>query len=160
MNQNPRAWLLKDSAGNTFAVSEAEMVAYEQAPRVWRVPVAPEYCCELIGWQQRLIPLFHTALLLSPHTQRSHAHLGILAYQTRSGAPLDYLALSLGSAPHKIEVKENTLAPLPAHYDTLLLRPLAISCINYEGVSVPILDVAFLASETLREPRNMAPHAQ
>ncbi len=151
MSQNPRAWLLRDSAHNPFAVSEIEMVAYEQAPRTYRVPATPDYCPELILWQERLIPLLHNALLFGAHGRSDNSHVGIFAYQQEAGRVLDYLALSLYGPPQKIEVKENTLAGLPASYDDLLLRPLALSCFHYEGESVPILDIAYLASATLRD---------
>lgn len=151
MNQNPQAWLLKDSAGAPFAVSEIEMVAYEHAPRRFPVPAAPRYCNELILWQERLVPLLHTALLFEPHRAPQHHHIGIFAYQTQPGTPLDYLALSLHAAPHKILVKENTLAPLPTAYGDPRLRPLALSCFSHEGENIPILDLAYLASATLRD---------
>lgn len=151
MSQNPRAWLLRDSARNLFAVSEIEMVAYDQSPRTYRVPATPEYCPELLLWQQRLIPLIHTALLFGMHGSQSNAHIGIFAYQQEPGRPLEYLALSLHGAPVKIEVSDNTLAELPASYDDSLLRPLARSCFRHDGESVPILDITYLASPTLRD---------
>lgn len=151
MNQNPRAWLLRDSAHHAFAVSEIEMVAYDQSPLTYRVPASPLYCPELILWQQRLIPLLHMALLFEPHARGDNTHIGIFAYQTGSGSALDYLALSLNGAPQKIEVTENTVATLPHHYNDPLLRPLAISCFSHQGESVPILDISYLASATMRD---------
>lgn len=151
MNQNPQAWLLSDSAGNPFAVSEIEMIAYDQSPHTYRVPATPDYCSELILWQQRLIPLIQTALLFEPYASRGNTHIGILAYQQRKGSALDYLALSLGGTPVKIEVKDDTIAPLPPGYEYPLLRPLALSCFTHEGVNVPILDITYLASPALRD---------
>jgi chemotaxis signal transduction protein len=146
------AYLLEYSKGHYFAFPAHTGVELVEQPRVVAVPGMPYFCLGLIPWQGRQLPLLDLAKLAAgPIAQGngnpSIGHVLVLAYQTAPGKALQYGAVCAPSLISKLEVVDSQQCELPKESD-LLLR-IALSCIEYEGQAVPIVDSSSLFSRPI-----------
>jgi len=78
----------------------------------------------------------------------SIGHVLVLAYQTAPGKALEYGAVCAPSLISKLEVVDNQQRDLPKNID--LLPRIALSCFEYEGQAVPIVDSASLFASPIK----------
>ncbi len=145
------AWILTDNAGLAFAVAEVEMIEYLIAPSTFAVPQTPDYCTRVMPWRDQLLPIIQLNKLLKPDSYVDYRHIGVLAYQNAPGQDLKYIAVALGQSPYRVSVSDRGSAPIPDIYRVPAYRPLVRSVFRLDEIQVPVLDVAYLASITLRD---------
>lgn len=157
MTTAANAWILTDHDGNAFAVSEMEMIAYLISPPTLAVPMTPGYCGQVTPWRDRLLPVLHYNRLFAPTSHVESRHVGVLAYQTAPGQPINHIAVSLGQSPYRVSVSEQPCAPLPDNYTEHAYRPMVRSVFCHEETLIPIVNVAYLASTSLRDALRTQP---
>ncbi len=145
------AWVLTDNAGLPFAVAEVEMIEYLIAPSTLAIPLTPDYCTRVMPWRDQLLPIIHHNKVLMPNSYVDYQHIGVLAYQNAAGQDLKYISVALGQSPYRASVSDRASAPLPDNYRAPAYRPLVRSVFLLDEIPVPVLDVAYLASVTLRD---------
>jgi chemotaxis signal transduction protein len=141
------AYLLEYSQGHYFAFPAHTGVELVEQPRVVAVPGMPYFCLGLMAWQRRQLPLLDLAKLVAGPLPQGNGnpsigHVLVLAYQTARGKALEYGAVCAPSLISKLEVIDSQQCELPKDSD--LLPRIALSCFEYEGQAVPILDSASL----------------
>ena len=145
------AWILTDSSGYSFAVSEVEMVEYLIDPVTMPIPLTPSYCKSVMPWRDDLLPVFHYHHLFRSYANRNNKHVGVLAYQERAGEALRYVAVALNQAPSRVEVTDEKSRKLPNVYIKPIYQPLVRSVFQHNGISIPVIDVTYLTSIALRD---------
>ncbi len=151
MTTAAHAWVLTDNADHRFAVANVEMVEYLSEATVLDVPYSPAYCPAVMPWRGRLLPVIHYHRLFDPQATAALKHIGVLAYQSHPGEPLQHVALVLGSAPYRVTVTDQESEALPELYAEAAYRPLVRSVFCHNTVSLPVLDVNYLISPALRD---------
>ena len=146
------AYLLEYSKGHYFAFPAHTGVELVDQPRVVAVPGMPYFCLGLIAWQGRQLPLLDLAKLMAGPIAQGNGHPSIghvlvLAYQTSPGKALEYGAVCAPSLISKLDVVDSQQCELPKDSD--LLPRIALSCFEYEGRTVPIVDSASLFSSPI-----------
>lgn len=154
MTATVNAWVLTDNDGNAFAVAETEMIAYLVAPITLPVPQTPAYCSRVMPWRNRILPVLHHNQLFASFAPVDLRHIGVLAYQTAPGQPINHVAVTLGKPPYRVRVSDQSSAQLPDSYGHPAYRPMVRSVFRLEDTLIPIVDVAYLASDTLRDSLN------
>ena len=147
------AWLLECGDALTVAVSDHEIVECVQPERYFKIPETPNYCCSVLAWQDKLVPVMDmTAALHADHRAQSEKLFAcLLSYQLAPKQPLQYLALRISQAPQKIQVDDEQVCELPADGVSQLLASVSLCCFSHQQLPVAILDVAKLCSEEFRE---------
>jgi chemotaxis signal transduction protein len=147
------AWLLECGDALTVAVSDHEIVEYVQPERYYSIPGTPDYCCSVLAWQDKLVPVMDmAAVLYGDHKARSEPLFAcLLSYQLAPKQPLQYLALSISQAPKKIQVDDEQVCELPSDGISRLLASVSFCCFSHQQLPVAILDIAKLCSEEFRE---------
>ena len=143
------AYLLEYSKGHYFAFPAHTGVELVEQPRVVAVPGMPYFCLGLIAWQGRQLPLLDLDKLVAgpiaiAQGNPSIGHVLVLAYQTAPGKALEYGAVCAPSLISKLEVVDGQQCALPA--DIERLPRISLSCFEYEGQAVPVLDTARIFS--------------
>lgn len=144
------ARLLEYKRGCFVAFPAHATIGLIDNPKVVAVPGAPYYCLGLMPWQDRQLPLLdlNTLLRAYPDADRLPAgHVLVLAYQSAPGEPLQYGAVCAPWLVQMIEVTDSQQCDLPADSD--LWPWISLSCFDYEGHAVPVLD----ASRVFAQPQ-------
>jgi len=142
------ARLLEYKWGSFVAFPAHTTVALIDSPPVVEVPGAPYYCCGLIGWQGRWLPLLDLNALLRAYPEReapASGHVLVLAYQEAPGRPLEYGAVCARLLVRMIEVADSQRCELPRDSD--LWPWVSLSCFEHEGHAVPVLDTRCLFAQ-------------
>ena len=115
--------------------------ALVEAAELVEVPAAPYFCKHLLRWQNQWLPVLELQSLLnaspSHHPPRG-THVLVVAYQAAKNAAIEYGALRLVGLPLMVPVTDAMACDLPATSD--YWSQIAISCFEYEGQPVPVLD--------------------
>ena len=142
------ARLLEYKRGGFVAFPAHTTVGLIECPTVLAVPGAPYYCLGLIAWQGNLLPLLDLNTLLRAYPDGGQAPIGhvlVLAYQSAPGRPVEYGAVCARLLVRMIEVADSQQCDLPGDSD--LWPWIALSCFEFEGRAVPVLDTARLFAE-------------
>lgn len=143
---------VRTATARMVAYSRGKLVAFAQHatqelienPQWQHVPGAAYYAYGLLYWQNRYIPFIHLESVLQayPAFDASAAvhYALVLAYQTAPGEPLQYGAIAVAETPYSHPVQDADFCPLPTDSD--MWPALAISCFQYQGQAIPILDAA------------------
>ena len=147
------AWLLKCDDALTVAVSDHEIVECVQPERYYSIPGTPDYCCSVLAWQDKLVPVMDMAAALhgDHETQSEPLYVCLLSYQLAPKQPLQYLALRISQTPQKIQVDDEQVCELPPDGVSQLLASVSLCCFSHQQLPVAILDIAKLCSEEFRE---------
>ena len=148
MSNTVPAWLLRVADNIQFSIGEHEATEYIDAPVLHHVPMAPEYCKNIIFWRDIMVPVIDMNILHGNSATTSSQHVMVLAYQEKEGMPLEYVAFTLASAPDKILVNDDDACELPESYPETL-RPYVISLFNCNNQVTSILDIARLSTSSL-----------
>ena len=147
------AWLLECGDALTVAVSDHEIVECVQPEQFYRIPGTPDYCCNVLAWQDKLVPVMDMAAALRDEqkTQSKPLLVCLLSYQLAPKQPLQYLALRINQTPQKIQVDDDQVCELPTGGFSQLLASVSFCCFSHQQLPVAILDIAKLCSEGFRE---------
>lgn len=138
-----KAYILEYGQGGLVAFPAHTGVELVDQPRYVVVPGMPYFCQGLMAWQGRRIPLLDlNKFLRGPEAQRTSSvgHVLILAYQSAAGQALEYGAVLAPALIQMIDVIDSQQCALPA--DIAVLSGISLSCFEYEGRPVPVLDTA------------------
>ena len=145
MSNTAPAWLLRVADNIQLSIGEHEATEYIAAPALQHVPMAPEYCKNILFWRDIMVPVIDLNILHGHSATTNYQHVMVLAYQEKEGMPLEYVAFTLASAPDKILVNDDDVCELPESYPETL-RPYVISLFNYNNQVTSILDIARLST--------------
>ena len=139
------ARLLEYKRGCFVAFPAHATIGLIDSPTIVAVPGTPYYCLGLMAWQGRQLPLLdlNTLLRAYPENEQPPAgHVLVLAYQSAPGQPLQYGAVCAPWLVRMIEVADSQQCELPGDSD--LWPWISVSCFDYEGHAVPVLDTSRL----------------
>jgi len=145
--KSSRAWLLDFGDCLQAAVGYHEMLQVLLSPRLFEVPCTPQYCREVLIFQNDILPVLDMSSLLETEkiTPLMAQVVGIVLYQENPDHPIRYAALRLASMPQSIYVSDDQACDLPADQD--YWKPFALSSFSRDDVVIPIIDLAYLFSE-------------
>jgi chemotaxis signal transduction protein len=131
-------WVLDLGMGYRAAVGGRELLHLIDMPKTFLVPCTPSYCHRVISWQERLLPVMDIASRLAG-TEPQAQFVAVVGYQKRRGEYPQFGALLLASPPQQVEVGDEQACSLPE--ESKGWNELAISCFDYQGNAVPVLDL-------------------
>jgi chemotaxis signal transduction protein len=142
-----KAYLLEYAKSHVVAFPAHTGVELIEQPAIVMVPGAPPFCLGLMAWQGRRIPVLDLNSLLAGSAVQGKptvGHVLVLAYQPEPGQPLEYGAVLAPSLIQMIEVTDSQQCALPVDIEGLLR--ISLSCFEYEGQAVPVLDTSRIFS--------------
>jgi chemotaxis signal transduction protein len=139
------AWLLDFGDTCHAAVGTRELLHLVDAPSTFAVPCTPAYCSHIVLWQERLLPVLDIAARLGG-LPRTAPFLAVVGYQHQRGEYPQFGALRLAAPPKQLAVSDEQACRLPEGSNAW--RDLAISCFEYQGEAVPVLDLCRIFSCT------------
>jgi len=119
-------------------VGGRELLHLIDVPTTFAVPCTPLYCREVVFWQERLLPVMDIASRLSGTAQEAQ-FIAVVGYQQKRGEHPQFGALLLSSPPMQAAVSDEQACMLPE--ETQGWDELAISCFDYHGDVVPVLNL-------------------
>lgn len=148
MSNTADAWLLCAADNIQFSIGVHEAAEYIESPVLQHVPLAPEYCKNIIFWHDMIVPVIDMNILHGNSATTNYQHVMVIAYQHKDHTPLAHVAFILASAPAKILVNDDDACELPESYPETL-RPYVLSLFNYNNQVASILDIARLSTGDL-----------
>jgi chemotaxis signal transduction protein len=139
------AQLLEYAHARYVALPQHTTLEVLEQPQIVPVPGSAYYSVGLAKWQNRWLPVIDLHVLLQAYRKQYAAptrYLLVVAYQTGPRAPVQHGVIALPMLPVVVTVSDDTLCPLPTDSD--LWPHLALSCFEYQGSPVPILDTGRL----------------
>ena len=113
-----------------------------EQPRIVPVPGMPFFCDGLVSWQGRWLPLIDLQAYLGKEGRAAPtqpcSHVLIVAYQASPAQPIEYGAFNAPWLVRMVQVSNSQQCPLPTDHSQFHLP--AISCFQYQGRAVPVLD--------------------
>jgi chemotaxis signal transduction protein len=155
MQEESNGWLLSTGLGSYGVVGERELIhVLPYSPKLYAVPHTPEYCRNVMVWQELIVPVVDLAARLQgghegPLTYDTTTKLGIkvlvgiVAYHDEAGAGVNYGALLLNQIPARIKVQDGQACESrqAAHH----WSEFAVSCFEHpEHGQIPILDLPYI----------------
>jgi chemotaxis signal transduction protein len=132
------AWILDLGKSYKAAVGGRELLHLIDVPTTFAVPCTPAYCHSVVHWQGRLLPVMDIATRLGG-TEQQAQFIAVVGYQQKRGEYPQFGALLLASPPLQASVSDEQACNLPQN--TQGWSKLAISCFDYQGDAVPVLDL-------------------
>jgi chemotaxis signal transduction protein len=132
------AWVLDLGMNFRAAVGGRELLHLIDVPATFAVPCTPLSCSRVIFWQERLLPLVDIACRQGGAAQAAQ-FVAVVGYQQKRGEFPQFGALVLASPPLQIEVSDEQACSLPEQMRSW--GELAISCFDYQGDAVPVIDL-------------------
>lgn len=132
------AWILDFGLSYRAAVGGRELLHLIDVPATFAVPCTPAYCRKVVSWQERLLPVMDIAYRLGGTAQQAQ-FIAVVGYQQRRGEYPQFGALLLSSPPLQVAVSDEQACKLPENAQGW--EELAISCFDYQGDAVPVLDL-------------------
>lgn len=132
------AWILDFGQQYRAAVGKRELLHLLDVHEIFSVPCTPFYCNRVVAWQERLLPVMDIASRLGGMAQKAK-FIALVGYQQRRGEYPQFGALLLSSPPLQATVSDEQACKLPEN--TRGWNELVISCFDYHGDAVPVLDI-------------------
>ena len=147
--ETSRAWLLDFGRGVKAAVGPHEMSHVTLSADLFDVPHAPDFCNEVLFWQDYILPVLDVhSFLKKQKIIRAHSGIvGIAIYQESSEKALTYAGLHLAETPSIIFVSDEQACELPSQME--IWAPITIACFTHKNESIPVIDLAKLFSGTV-----------
>jgi len=135
------AWVMDFGMSYRAAVGGRELLHLIDVRTTFAVPCTPSYCRSVVFWQEQLLPVMDIASLLGGKSQEAQ-FIAIVGYQQKRGEYPQFGALMVASPPLHVAVSDEQACMLP---ETILgWDELAISCFDYLGDAVPVLNLTRL----------------
>jgi hypothetical protein len=131
------AWLLDFGKAGHAAVGGLVLLELIEQAKIYPLPFAPDYCCNVLFWKDHLLPVLDMAARLGELPQQPGL-LAVVAY--RSGEAVSFGALLLSSMPVALTVVNAQACPFPDHPSGW--QRLAISCFAHLDMQVPVVNLA------------------
>lgn len=142
------ARLIEYAHGRRVALPPHTTLEVVEHPVAVPVPGAAYYAWGLLPWQGQRLPLIDLDAVLRAYPGEQHAkaprYALVVAYQRAAGHEIEHGAIGLASLPLAVEVHDRNSCDLPDGSD--LWPAIALSCFEFEGSAVPIIDTAKLFS--------------
>jgi hypothetical protein len=132
------AWVLDLGMNFRAAVGGRELLHLIDVPTTLAVPCTPLYCRRVVFWQERLLALVDLASRQGGAAQEAQ-FVAVVGYQQKRGEFPQFGGLLLASPPLQIEVSDEQACSLPEEMRSW--GELAISCFDYQGDAVPVIDL-------------------
>ena len=132
------AWILDLGMGYKAALGWRELLHFIDIPITFAVPCTPLYCHNVLFWQGQLLPVMDVASRLGGTAQKAQ-FIAVVGYQQKRGEYPQFGALQLASLPAQVAVSDEQACKLPEKSQGW--DELAISCFDYRGDAVPVLDL-------------------
>lgn len=132
------AWILDFGRERRAAVGARELLHLIDVPVSFDVPCTPSYCQRVLFWQGKLLPLMDVAARLEGGGQDA-SFVAVVGYQQQRGEYPQFGALQLVAPPLKVAVSDEQACPLPD--EAKAWEGLAISCFDYQGIAIPVLNL-------------------
>ena len=138
------AWRLQLDEQYQAAIGQYEMVhVLPDIPETFRVPTCPFYCKSVLIWEDTAVPIMDLVARVKNRPSSVEGYiLAIVAYQAQPGSSKSYGALTMRSAPKRIQVNAAQACSL----DDDAWAEFSISCFSDAGTAVPILNLARIFS--------------
>jgi chemotaxis signal transduction protein len=133
-----KAWLLDVGMDTVAAVGARSVVHLLDVPVTYPVPYTPSYCCRVVSWQGRLLPIMDIARRLGVDG-RDTRYVAIVGYPGGKDGDAQYGAVPLVSPPRQVVVSDEQACDLPENLQEM--RGMAISCFEMDGQAVPVLNL-------------------
>jgi chemotaxis signal transduction protein len=144
------AWILDFGNSIQAAVGELEMVHLDEHPKLFAVPKTPYYCRQSLIWNDTIIPVIDIATGIGgQQVERENNYVAIVRYKDVRKDTLIHAALLLAAMPIRQVVDDSLACPLPEQPEAW--QAFAFSCFDFEGKSIPILDLARLFSQSTQK---------
>lgn len=135
------AWILDFGTSHRAAVGGRELLHLIDVRTTFAVPCTPSYCRSVVFWQEQLLPVMDIASLLGGKSKEAQ-FIAIVGYQQKRGEQPQFGALMLASPPLQVAVSDEQACRLPEN--ALDWGKLAISCFDYQGDAMPVLNLTRL----------------
>jgi len=142
------AWLLDCGGGTVVAVAATSVLhVVEDASLLFRVPLAPTHCNQVLVWQQHVLPVVDLNVLVSGFTTdvttiARQTYACVLGCRTNNNET-EYGVLLLRALPRRISVEdEQSVPPTVAQGESW--ANIALGFFSYHGRTVPIIDSAIV----------------
>ena len=110
---NSAAWLLDCGSGLHLAVGDREMIELVRQQDCFPVPGAPDYCRQVLRWQQRSVPVMDIARLHGARPLADEAYVSVLNYLDASRGVLCPVGIRVARAPSRIVVDDSRVCAWP-----------------------------------------------
>lgn len=138
--------MLDFGKGYRAAVGMRELIHLIDVPSSFVVPCTPAYCHSVLFWQGKLLPLMDVACRLGGAVQDA-PYVAVVGYQQKRGEYPQFGAIQMASPPTQVAVSDEQACKLPDEIQGW--DKLAISCFEYNGTAVPVLNLTRLFSAPL-----------
>lgn len=140
------AWIMNID-GNLFAsVSQMELVHIINDPYYTNIPGAPDYCQNVITWNDNILPVVDLCNLLKDANSNTMTGVVAVIIYRDINDEINYGGIILAESPNLEFVQNNQLCPLPDYSSHL--HEISLSCFeSKDGHKVPILDITKIFSK-------------
>jgi hypothetical protein len=140
------ARLVEYGSGHRVALPPHTTLEVVEHPVAVHLPGAAYYGWGLLSWQGQWLPMIDLDAVLRAYPGEQHAkaprYALVVAFQRGAGHEIEHGAIGLASLPPAVEVYDRNSCDLPQGSD--LWPTIALSCFEFEGAAVPIIDTAKL----------------
>jgi len=144
------AWVMKVDDSIYASVSQMELVHIINNPCSINVPKAPEYCQNIIIWNDSILPVVDFSRILNNIDSNKLCNVVAVIIYKDSNNEVNYGGINLSESPELEYVENNQLCDLPEH--TKDLQDISLSCfLSKNGHEVPILDMSKIFSRDYSE---------
>lgn len=144
------AWVMKVDETLYTSVSQTELVHIINKPVLFNIPGTPEYCQNVIIWNDNILPVVDISCLRDKNAQHtSREVVAVIIYRDKNNN-ICYGGINLVGSPD-LELVENTqMCDFPTQYKDL--HEISLSCFkNKSGHEVPILNMSMIFSRDYSE---------
>lgn len=139
-----KAWLLDFGYGLQAAVGYNEMWQILMSPKLFKIPCTPEYCNQVVVFQDSILPILDMSYLLIGKKSIRDDVVGIALYQDDPNKPVKYAGILCATIPRSINVNDDQICDLPSELQ--YWKPFCLSCFSLENEAIPIINLAYIFS--------------
>lgn len=135
------AWVMKVDESLYTSVSQMELVHIIDKPYFVNIPKAPEYCQNIVIWNENILPVVDLSCLLNDTKSRNICDFVAVIIYRDCNSEIHYGGVKLVDSPELEYVDNNQLCNIPEH--SMNIQTISLSCfISKDGHETPILDMS------------------